>query len=285
MPVHASTQCIFIDPRNPILVSPICPQEPIEDDATPRFCGPLFPEDPSGGGELRPRSFTGLPILLLMDEWQPVFPDEDGTKGGKVYSFVPQFPEDGGSGGELRPVPVLCSGDEYLGGVGFNLLAMFRPSDGGGTGGRDRAPRFEPDENSTGGGSYIPEDPAGGGDLCPRQCGPDEPPVRAGGDVPPFSNHEIDALGGGASDLVPSGPDGGALGGDGLRNLIEVPQFPEERDGKGGKRASGGALGGDGCHEPVFFPTEPAGCGEDEPSYDKVSSYQPTEMLGSAGGD
>lgn len=90
----------------------------------------------------------------------------------------------------------------------------------------------------------FPEDPAGGDDY---QL---EAPGGAGNDAP--------ALAG------PCEPGGGALGGDGfltmflpvwpdedgskggkrypgitLRNLVEVPQFPEERDGKGGKvRAS-----------------------------------------------
>lgn len=253
MPVHASTQCIFIDPRNLITVSSIWPQEPIEDDAFPLSCGPLFPEDPSGGGELRPRSFTGLPILLLMDAWQPVFPDEDGTKGGNVCSFVPQFPEENPVGGGNR-APQLPT--EKDGGEG-------EPEDDA------RAPRFEPDENPTGGGSYIPEDPAGGGDLRPQQCGPDEPPIGGGSDVP-YSNCDLESPGGGASDV--STPDGGGgttggdmpifvLGGDGL--------MPEEPGGKGSRGL-------------VFFPTEPAGS-EDEPSLDaedtsdEVDSSQPAE--------
>jgi len=126
---HPNTQYVLIDPRSPILVSPIFPQEPVEDEVSPHSCGPLFPEDPSGGGEVRPlQSQTSLPLLLLVDELQPLFPSAHcpeapgggacdsgpcepggGALGGDGVAALVMPEEPGGKGSRVQPVFFLTS--------------------------------------------------------------------------------------------------------------------------------------------------------------------------------
>src|SRR5436305_4900939 len=223
---------------------PAFPQEPIEDEAHPRYVveTPTFPTEKDGGeGEpedeaRRPQCLAEIPSFPPEDLGAGtearlgcvLFPvEKDGGEGETEDERAPRFqPEDGGSGGEG---PVLCW-HEDPGGAGEDVVAGLRPQfppDDGGMGGR--APRFEPDENPVGGGSRRPVRPQEPieDDFTPHLCGPDEPPLGGGRSI---------SMRGPRWTFDPSG------GGEGPVYVVpisgyqpEVLGISEERDGKGGK--------------------------------------------------